>query len=330
MGWIKQNLIFVIGVVVAVAMLGAAGFYDFGSWSRNQKALVNLTEVYNKLKDLTNQKPSPGNSQTDNIAAAKEQERQLREWINQTTNYFQPIAPIPKPASGPLTNPLFANALHRTIAQLQHEAAAANVALPPDYAFGFSAHVAGNATTGDRLMFAPGSLEPLSVQLGEVKAISEVLFGAGINALEGIQRNRVSPDDASGPQTDYLEDQPVTNSLAVMVPYEVTFRGFSQEIARVLEAFATSPNGFIIKTIGVQPAGASALAAPDAGYAGYAGYNPQSPQGAAMADRGRYDAGGQPQTAAAATGKGGLQMVLKEQLLRVTLLVEVVKRTPRN
>jgi len=323
MAWIKQNLIFVIGVVVAVALLGAAGFYDFESWSRNQKALAKLTEVYNKLSDLSKQKPSPGNSQTDNVAAAREQERQLREWANQTTNYFRPIAPIPKPDKGPIPDQLFANALHRTITQLQHEAAAANVALPPDYAFSFAAHVAGTGTAGDRLTFAPGSLEPLSVQLGEVKTISEVLFGAGINALEGIQRNRVSTDDSAGPLTDYLDELPVTNSLAVMVPYEVTFRGFSQEIARVLEAFAASPNGFIVKTVGVQPAGASTLAAPDAAY---------NPQGLPMTDRARYgyDAGGQLQATAPAAAKGGLQTVLKEQLLRVTLLVEVVKLAPRN
>ena len=192
MGWIKRNLFFAIGGFVAVALLGAAGFYDFASWGHNQAAFAHLNEVYTKLSDAAKQKPSPGNGQVDNIAAAKEQEGRLRQW---TTNYFQPIAPIPKAANGPITDPLFAGALHRTLAQLQHEAAVANVVLPPEYAFSFSAHVAGATTTGDRLTFAPGSLEPLSVQLGEVKIISEVLFGAGVNALDGIQRLRVSPDD---------------------------------------------------------------------------------------------------------------------------------------
>ena len=42
------------------------------------------------------------------------------------------------------------------------------------------------------------------MQLGEVKAISEVLFAARVNALDGIQRVRVSDDD-DGPAriTDY-------------------------------------------------------------------------------------------------------------------------------
>ncbi len=108
----------------------------------------------------------------------------------------------------------------------------------------------------DRLTFAPGSLEALAAQLGEVKTISEILFGAGINALDGIERVHVSPDDANGPQTDYLTDLPLTNDLAVLVPYEVTFRGFSPEVARVLKGFAASPHGFIVGAISVQPAGA--------------------------------------------------------------------------
>ena len=31
----------------------------------------------------------------DNIKTAKEQERQLRDWIRQAGDYFKPIAPIP-------------------------------------------------------------------------------------------------------------------------------------------------------------------------------------------------------------------------------------------
>ncbi|HEX7576920.1 MAG TPA: Amuc_1100 family pilus-like protein [Verrucomicrobiae bacterium] len=327
MGWLKRNLFFAIGVVVAIGLLGGAGFYDYASWGHNQEAYAHLTEVYTKLKDLSNKKPSPGGGQVDNIAAANEQRTKLEAWIGQTRNYFQPIEPIPKPANGPVTDQLFASTLHRTLAQLQHEAGAANVVLPPDYAFSFSAYVAGATATGDRLAFAPGSLGPLSVQLGEVKAISEVLFGAGINTLDGIQRFRVSPDDAGGPLTDYLDDQPMTNDLGILAPYQATFRAFSPEIARALEGFASSPHGFIVNTISVQPAGAAGTTATDAGVYG-GGYPPGTP----MPGGGRnpYVMGGAPLTAAPVTGKGGLQTVLDEQLLSVTLKVEVVKLTPRN
>ncbi len=213
MGWLKRNLFFAIGVVVALGLLAAAGIYDYKSWQRNTAAYGQLTELYKELQkntvtDKNGHKISPGNDKTDNIAAAKEQERQLRQWLSQTTNYFQPIAPVPKPANGQLTDALFNGALHHAIIQLNDEAAAANVALPPDFYFSFTADK-------ERPFFAPGSLGPLSAQLGEVKTIAEVLFGAGVNALDGIQRVMVSADDTGGPQTDYVNDQPVTNNLAV-------------------------------------------------------------------------------------------------------------------
>ena len=41
MGWIKRNLFFVIGGVLALGLLGAAGFYDYASWRRNTAAFDN-------------------------------------------------------------------------------------------------------------------------------------------------------------------------------------------------------------------------------------------------------------------------------------------------
>jgi hypothetical protein len=274
------------------------------------------------LTQATNQKPSPGSGQVDNIKTAGEQERQLRQWLSQTSNYFQPIAPIPKPANEPLSDPLFAGALHSNIVQLIREAGAANVQLPPDFYFSFTAHM-------DRLKFAPGSLEPLSVQLGEVKTVSEILFAAGVNALDGVQRLRILPDDASGPTTDYLDDQTVTNELALLTPYQVTFRGFSPEIARVLQGFALSSHGFIVKNINVQPAGSTGVS--PTGTGAYAPSDEAVRAAAIAAYRAAGGMGGMtPAPAAAQPGKGGLQPVLNEQLLRVTLTVEVLKLTSRN
>jgi hypothetical protein len=316
MGWFKQNLFFAIGGLVALGLLAAAGFYDFKSWQRNNDAFAKLNELYtalknNSVKDKNGHVILPGSDKTtNNIAIANEQTAQLREWMLQTTNYFQPIAPIPKPGRGPLTDPLFSTALHSNLTQLVKEAAAANVTLPPEFDFSFTAHV-------DRLTFAPGSLEPLSVQLGEVKTIAEVFFGAGVNALDGIQRVSVSPDDGGTPQTDYLADQPQTNDLAVLAPYQITFRAFSPEIARVFKGFAASGHGFIVKTINVQPVGGTT---PAAGAA--VNYNnPSFPPIRGIA--------ASPQ-AGTLPPKGGSQTVQTEQLLSITMKVEVVKLTPKN
>ncbi len=297
MGWLKRNLFFAIGGVVALGLLAAAGYYDYASWTRNQKAFTHLHEIYTTLADSAKARPAPGKDDV-NITAANEQTKQLKAWIDQAKNYFQPVPRVP--ASGPLSNESFGHALSATIKQLQDAAAAANVQLPPQFPFSFTTDVG-------RLKFADNSLEPLSAQLGEVKAISEIIFSARVNALDSIQRVRVSDDDANGPTTDYLPEylnaQPLTNDYAVLTPYRVTFRGFSPEVAQALVAFAGSPHGFIVKTVSVEPAGAAALANSD------------------MVA---------PPPVAPLPGKGGLQTILNEQLLSVTLEVEAVRLTLKN
>jgi hypothetical protein len=299
MAWIKRNLFFVIGGMLALGLLGAAGFYNYKGWSHNSAAFNQLNDIYGTLRKLTGQKPSPGNDHINNIEAAKAQEHQMRDWIRQAADYFQPIAPIPNMDAKAVSSQEFAEALRRSIDQLQHEADTASVILPPKYSFSFEAE-------RQLVKFATGSLGALAAQLGEVRTISEILFAAHVNSLDGIQRVRVSDDDAGGPQADYFDDRSVTNNLAVLTPYQITFRSFSPEIAQVLAGFASSPHGFIVKSISVQMAGALAATSPEA---------PAPPP---------------PSVPAVTPGRGGLQTVLNEQLLRVTLVVEVVKLLPQK
>jgi hypothetical protein len=240
----------------------------------------------------------------------------LVEWIRSARKFFQPIPAIPP---GNISSEAFAGALRRTADALQHEADNIGVTLPPKYEFSFSAE-------DNRMTFAPGSLKPLAAQLGEVRAIVETVFSARVNDFDGIQRVRVSDDDTSGAPSDYIDDHSITNTLAVITPYVVTFRCFTPELSRVVSAFSTSTNMFLIKSINVQPAGATTVAPPEA-----ATMMPGRP-GEAERMLGRFsEAAAVPAPVApAAADKGGLQTILKEQLLRVTLEVELVKLLPRN
>jgi hypothetical protein len=312
MAWIKRNLFFFIGGVVALGLLVAAGYYNYTNWSRNSDMLDNLKEIYGTLSTLNDPQNNPGNEKVNKIEQAKEQANQLRAWLDQTKVWFAPIPPIPpSTAADPVTSETFAAALRRTIDVLQHEAEAANVQFPPDYGFSFEAE-------RSLVKFSPGSLDLLAVQLGEVKTISEILFAAGVNELEGIQRVHVSNDDANGPQGDYIGDQTVTSDQAVITPYVITFRSFGPEIARVYAGFAGSPHCFVIKSINVQAA---------------TGNNNQS--GAMNMPRDRMRGRGEfmppmQNQQAAITDKGGLTTVLREQLLRVSLEVEIIKLPPKN
>lgn len=312
MGWIKRNLIFVIGAAVALGLLGAGGFYIYKDLTRNSDASEKLNAKYSTLKDLQQRKPAPGNEKVNNTAIAKEQQQQVQAWITASGKYFQSIPAIP---AGAVTSEAFASSLRRTVDQLQHEAENSGVTLPPKYDFSFSAqHLL--------MKFAAGSLEPLAEQMGEVKAIAQTLFSTRINSLDGLQRVRVSEDDATGPQGDYIDEHSVTNDLAVITPYVITFRCFTPELSRVISALATSSNTFLIKAINIQPAG----------LAGMTANTGEAAMGMPGAIPGRYPGGefGLPPTVAPAISKGGLQTVLKEQLLRVTVEIEIVKLLPKS
>ena len=321
MGWIKRNLFFVVGGVVALSLLGTGGFYIYKGWSRNAEASDKLNEIYGTLKSLQQQKPAPGNEKVDNRKIAQEQEQQLNAWISSAESYFQPVPAIP---DGDVTSKTYATALGSTIYQLQQEAKSDNVTLPPQYFFSFDAQ-------NNKLTISPASLGPLSVQLGEVKAIAETIFSARVNDLDGIQRERVSEEDLAGPQGDYIDEPAVTNSLAVITPYVVTFRCFTPELARVVAAFASSSNAFVVKAIKVQPATATTAAAGDATVGMMPGAYPPGMMPGHHGGQFGYPLGQVPAPAVQpVVGKGGLQTVLKEQLLRISMEVDLVKLLPKN
>ena len=317
--WIKRNLFFVVGGVLAIGLLGGAGFYIYKSWDRNATAFANLNEVVEKLKQLTQQHPSPGNDKINNTKIAQDQDKEVRAWVTNAVGAFQPIAPIP---AGALTSEAYAGALRRTIDQLQKLAENSGVTLPPKYDFSFAAQ-------RPLVKFEAGSLEPLAVQLGEVRAVCNILFSTRINALDGIQRVRVSGDDLSGPQSDYMDEHSFTNDLAVIAPYVLTFRCFTPELSRVMAGLATASNTFIVKAVNIQPAGAE-LAGGLAGAPGMPVMAGEGYPGRRPGIEGYQPSPVQPVAMQPAMGKGGLQTVLKEQLLRVTMEIGLVKLSPKS
>jgi hypothetical protein len=244
MSWIKRNLFFVIGSVIALALIGGAGVYTYLQWNHNATARGERDKEYAELARLYGLEPNPGNEKVNNIKAARDQQEQIRAFVVKARKFFERVPPIP--GAGRITGEAFTTALSKTIAQMQHDAANASVMLRPKWNFSFSVQ-------SDKVKFQ-GSLEPLAVQLGEVKAICGILFQAKINNLDSLRRERVSVDDQTGPQTDYLDQPSVTNELAVLTPYEIEFRCFSGELASVLSGFASSPFPMLVKAINVEPA----------------------------------------------------------------------------
>jgi hypothetical protein len=334
MAWIKRNLYFVIGAAVAVLLLGLAAYYCYSKWELNNENLGKLEAAYADWERIINLNPSPGNQKNDNIKLARAQQKEVHAEIQKVHKYFVDIPSVPNPSNGPVTKEGFASALRVTIDELQKLAENNGVTLPPRYDFSFQAE--RNLPT-----FAPNSLRPLSTQLGDLKVICSIVFKAKVNSLESLRRERISTDDMNGPQADYLElgNMAVTNSLGVLMPYEISFRCFSAELGDVLSGFANNPHGIIVKSVNVEPGTGSALTPGQMGEGGY-GYQPGVSPPPEYEQRGYgrrgyvppgYRGYGRPEVAPAApVTRNGLQTVLDEEPLKVTLLVNTVKLLPKK
>jgi hypothetical protein len=334
MAWIKRNLFFVLGSIVALGLMVFGIVVLLGQISQESQVAEDIGKQYAELTRLTQLNPHPGDDKIDNIKATKEQQVLLRNYITKTRPFFQRISPIPDFSTNKIDKVAFAAEMRNTVSQLQHSASNQSVLLPPDYYFTFEAQ--------KKIMnFDPASLEPLAVHLGEIKALCDIFFDAKVNSLDSIRREVISVNNDNNP-SDYLPDKTVSTPLADITPYEVTFRCFSAELAQVLGSFASSPYGFVVKTINVenassempmtesgvaQPAGTPPpnMPPPSSFRAPNTGYNPVNhgygiPPGARP-----YYPGAPPTAPAVAPPTRGPQEFLREKLIRVTLEIQVVK-----
>ncbi len=331
MAWIKRNLWFVVLSFVALVLIGVGVFYLVTQVSNESTAASAISDKYQELTKLNQLNPHPGNDQIDNIKNARAQEAALKAYLAKLTPLFQKIPAIPDNSgtSNKVSNSEFAAQLRNTVSELRRVAAQQSVILPQDYYFSFESQ-------RKVMIFDPSGLEKLAVQLGEVKVLSEILFGAKVNSLDSLRRESVSTNDNN--PSDYISEKTTVGTLADFAPYELTFRCFSSELAYVLSHLAGSTHGFIVKSISIESTGSIAnddnggnpagqplpgQFAPR-GAEGYPpGYRPQIPFGEGGATPPRaYAPAASPASASSAKGP---QVFLTEKPFRVTLLVEVVK-----
>jgi len=343
MSWLKRNWIFVAIGIVALGMLGIAVGFLVKGYVSNQRALSELNKAYDELTRLYNLDPHPGTEKNDNIARAREQQEEVRKFLKRVVEWYQRIPPIPDSAQ--ITTEEFTARLRVTLDQLQKMAKQASVTLPrTNYAFTFE-------SIRPKVKFEPASLPLLATQLGEIKAICEILLNAKVMAIDSIRRERVCVEDS--PEIypmDYIRETSITNDIAILTPYEVTFRCFSSELAGVLAGFANAQSTFIIKYLDVEPV---TLAMAQEGMEGVEGYEPAPPygvEGGPMPRRyltprevyglgpetrpepyvppeGGFELGpGRPiRRPLPVPGRGGAQVILSETPFRVIMQVYVVK-----
>ena len=315
MGWLKRNLGLVISGVVALGLLGLAGWYLWGKMGEEAAVSEQLDQQTAKFKEILSRPVTPGSGPTNNIMRAKEENKKLQEFAGELRRHLAPPE-LPKD----LNNREFRVLLDNTVAGLQKEAETLGIGLPgKDYWFTFQAQK-------QMVEFKP--LEALAAQAVDIREICEILFKARVHSLGGLKRVAMASEDTGA--TDYLtERKATTNDVTIITPYEVTFQGFSTELARVMEGFVGAERCFIVKTVGVDKAPAPPAAA---GSAAPARFEP-TPQQLMM---NRYGLGGRPVAPPAgaapaprAANKGPVS-ALDENKLKFTLQVDSVRLKSTN
>lgn len=311
MSWAKRNIYFLISCIVAVVLLGAAGWYCWSSYGANNDNWGKLTAAYDQMKQFADKKPGPGNETVPNIQTAKDQTQQAKQRVAELEKFFTPVKGVPD--TNKFNDRMLAFAVRETVGQLRRAAQDKSVVLPAamggagsEFAFSFSVQMG-------KTIYDPNAAEMLSKQMGEVKLICETLFGARILNLDSIQRERTS-DDASSQQaaaaTDYVDSISLTNGNTVVTPYQVTFECFTPQLGAVLSSFANQSHTVVVKTLNIQPV--------DLVMGGGMGMGMQS-ENNGFPNPGALQPGARP---------GALSTIIDEKKLKVIMLLDFIKITP--
>lgn len=309
MAFIKKHLVLLIAAVVSLGVLGYAVFFVQQKKEADAAVSGEVDEAAEQFRQLLQRKVHPGNEKINNIEIAKGEVVKMRSFMEEMREYLKG----PQIATN-LNNQMFRAKLDTTVAELRRQADEAGVTLPnTNFWFTYGQY----KTTVDFKNDAVG----LAAELEDIRAIMRVVYDARVHALIALKRVPVAESDNYGTY-DYIPNRyPKTNDWAVTTSYEVTFQGFSSELARVMEGLANAKQCFVVKSVGVAQApeerkptpAAPVFVPPPTGMERYnQRYFPQQPQF-------------RPAAPAARTQPAGVKTVLDENKLRFTLLVDSVR-----
>src|SRR3954464_13953818 len=119
MAWVKRNLGLVIGGVVALILMGIAGYYFWSKYQEDQAITAQLEETTQKFQNLLNRPVHPGTEggKINNIELAKEENKRLQRFVEDLRVRFG-MREMPTNIS----NRDFRALLDNTISELQHQA----------------------------------------------------------------------------------------------------------------------------------------------------------------------------------------------------------------
>ena len=105
MDWIKRNLYFLIGSLVALALMGLAGWYLYSKWQLNNEILGKLDEQYAKLKRLNHRTPIRVPARWITSRPPKSSRRSCAPSSRKPASIFQALPPHPRAGIGQVDQP---------------------------------------------------------------------------------------------------------------------------------------------------------------------------------------------------------------------------------
>lgn len=248
--WLKRNLLLAGGILLAAVLLGAAGFFLFQQYSRNAEVTEKLTTQADTFRRLNTEDPSVTE---ENVTAARQEQARLLAALQEARKFFAPLS-----TQTNIDTATFKGLLATTVFELEQMAKRQGVRTPPapstggPYAYTFGSQY--SATSID-----PKDLVPLSYQLLEIRAIVSAVFEARVHSLINLRRTPVSKKEQGPDLLTYRRSYTNQVAGAAVTPYEITFNGFSSELAAVIEGLLRSPCCFVIKNVNVERAPSAEL-----------------------------------------------------------------------
>jgi hypothetical protein len=241
MAWVKRNIIWLIGGILSLGMVGGAAVFTMEARKKQEEAVNNLSTYTNTVNRLKSAKPFPGPALVEKIEA---ETVVVRSFIDEAEKMFVYEEPQRMPSQE------FKVHLINSLVKMRTEATNYNVALPPNFNFTFT-HLLPMPN------LLPYSIKPLQVQLRDIQEIAQILFESRIHSLDSFARVPAYAREPGsknvlvydmGVRTNLTTDKAVFTST----PYKFAFKGFTTELTEVLNRFARAKRFYVVKKLEIE------------------------------------------------------------------------------
>lgn len=247
--WLRDNLIMLILGLVFAGLLGGMIWYLRKSQAQMNGVKGELDAQLSQLDQIRGAKEYPS---TEAIDLVKRDADRLRELYGamQTNAYRAPVAVPDLPR-----NIDFADFMTLTLTRLSETATKLNVAIPEQFAYGFSRYFGSTLPCKGSTTLAGDDCRKLLALLGRQLVIVEklcgLLFASKVDSIQAIRRTDVEPGQ---PAADALNVPVSTDPKALYqtYPFEIQFTCDTRTLRDFINRLAAADHLFIVRSLRVE------------------------------------------------------------------------------